>query len=256
MYLEAALDNIMKQLHRVTALTLDIDWAPDWMIEEVASILIEYNVKATWFVTHASPAIDKLRQMPELFELGIHPNCLSGSTHGNTEDEVLSHIKEIVPEAISMRTHGLYQSSNFLMKAARDYGIEIDVSLLLPNTPNIIPHLLKWGGISLCRVPYFWEDDLEMLQTTPSWCLSNAKHSIRGLKIFDFHPVHIVLNTPKISLYEELKSKYPLEQWTSDLVKRNRWVGGGDGTNSFFMDLVGSLKNSGTFIRNLACVEE
>ena len=66
----------MKQLHRVAALTFDIDWAPDWMIEEVASILIEHNVKTTWFVTHASPAIDKLRQMPELFELGIHPNRL------------------------------------------------------------------------------------------------------------------------------------------------------------------------------------
>lgn len=113
------------------AVTFDIDWAPDWIIEEVASILIDNRVKATWFVTHASPAIEKLRQMPDLFELGIHPNCLSGSTQGNTEDEVLSHMKEIVPEAISMRTHGLYQTSNFLMKAVRDYGIEIDVSILL-----------------------------------------------------------------------------------------------------------------------------
>ena len=98
--------------------------------------------------------------------------------------------------------------------------------------PVVIPHLLELGGVSLCRVPYFWEDDIEMFKTTPSWCLSNAKYSIRGLKIFNFHPVHIVLNTPKISLYEELKSKYLLEKWTSDLVKRNRC--GGDGTNSLF----------------------
>lgn len=82
---------IMKQLHSVTALTIDIDWVPDWIIEEVASILIDHNVKATWFVTHASPAVDKLQQMPELFELGMHPNCLPGSTHGDTEDEVQFH---------------------------------------------------------------------------------------------------------------------------------------------------------------------
>ena len=31
-------------------LTLDIDWVPDWMIEKVASILIDHNVGATWFV--------------------------------------------------------------------------------------------------------------------------------------------------------------------------------------------------------------
>ena len=81
--------------------------------------------------------------MPELFELGIHPNCLPGSTRGNTENGVLAHMKEIVPEAVSMRTHGLYQTSNFLRKAARDYGIEINVSLLLPNTPNVIRHISK-----------------------------------------------------------------------------------------------------------------
>lgn len=42
-------------------LTFDLDWAPDWIIEEVVSILIDNCVKSTWFVTHASPAIDKLR---------------------------------------------------------------------------------------------------------------------------------------------------------------------------------------------------
>jgi len=34
------------------ALTLDIDWAPDWMIEKVAEMLLKYGVKATWFATH------------------------------------------------------------------------------------------------------------------------------------------------------------------------------------------------------------
>lgn len=103
-------------------LTLDIDWAPDFVIEQVARIMIENKVKATWFVTHESEAIERLRENDDLFELGIHPNMLSGSTHGKTEDEVLTHVKKIVPGAISMRTHGLYQTSNFIVKAAKEYG--------------------------------------------------------------------------------------------------------------------------------------
>ena len=38
-------------------LTIDLDWAPDWMIEYVANELIRAQVKATWFVTHASHAV-------------------------------------------------------------------------------------------------------------------------------------------------------------------------------------------------------
>ena len=62
------------------ALTFDIDWAPDWAIDLTAGILREREVRATWFVTHESPAVDRLREDSELFELGIHPNFLPGST--------------------------------------------------------------------------------------------------------------------------------------------------------------------------------
>lgn len=115
-------------------LTFDVDWAPDNVIDYVAEILTEHKVKATWFITHESDAINRLSKNSDLFELGIHPNLLNGSTHGKTEDEILKHMKAIVPNAVSMRTHGLYQSTNFLTKAAKEYGILNDVSLFLPKT--------------------------------------------------------------------------------------------------------------------------
>src|SRR4030066_1641297 len=96
-------------------ITIDVDWAPDWMIEYMANVLIKKHVKSTWFVTHISPAIKIIHQRIDLFEIGVHPNCLFGSTHGNNEDEVLRHIKELIPDAITMRTHALYQSTPFLM---------------------------------------------------------------------------------------------------------------------------------------------
>ena len=103
-------------------LTIDVDWSPDCVIDYVANILIEREVKATWFVTHQSEAIERSHKHSTLFELGIHPNMLAGSTHGQNEDEVLAHLCEIVPNAVSMRTHGLYQSSRWLAKAALEYG--------------------------------------------------------------------------------------------------------------------------------------
>lgn len=55
----------MTDLKDTALLTLDIDWAPDFIIDEVVSILVKNNVKATWFITHNSPAIDRLRLFPE-----------------------------------------------------------------------------------------------------------------------------------------------------------------------------------------------
>jgi hypothetical protein len=229
------------------AITLDTDWAPDWMLEEVISILIEKDVKSTWFVTNDSSVLNLIRRESRLFEIGIHPNCLPGSSHGKTEDEVLNHMRQIVPHAISMRTHGLYQSSSFLRLAARRYEIKIDVSLLLPGTQHIEPHILHFGDAKLLRIPFFGEDDLEMLSRNPAWRLSNPKYYCSGLKIFNFHPVHIVLNSPTMDLYNTLKSSRSLSQWTPEFVRSHRWSG--EGTRSLFMDLVHCLKGSGKLIR-------
>src|SRR5688572_22770431 len=54
-------------------LTIDIDWASDEVIADTAALVEEAGVAATWFVTHDTPQIGRLRANP-LFELGIHPN--------------------------------------------------------------------------------------------------------------------------------------------------------------------------------------
>lgn len=78
-------------------LTFDIDWAPDFMIDFVAEGLTQRRVRATWFVTHASPAVEWLREHPDLFELGIHPNFAPGSTQGDSPEAVLRHCLRLEP---------------------------------------------------------------------------------------------------------------------------------------------------------------
>ena len=187
------------------ALTLDIDWAPDWMIEKVAEMLLKYGVKATWFATHRSKVIEELEK-ESLFEIGIHPNLYPDSTHGKTEDEVLLYIRELFPDAISMRTHGLYSNSRFLYKCAK-LGIKIDVSIFIDKGEYLKPFRIYFDdGLSIIRIPFLWEDDIEMNKPSPSWDLSDILQ-FKGIKIFNFHPVHICLNTPNMKVYAQMKEK-------------------------------------------------
>lgn len=190
-------------------LTFDIDWAPDFMIDFVAELLIARQIRATWFITHATPALQRLRQYPHLFELGIHPNFLPGSTHGNTPEAVLAHCTELVPESISVRTHNLVQSTPLLHQIMIQTPITIDVSLFMPHTPHLRPVEYHWNQRTLLRLPFFWEDDMEMTHPAPSWRLSPILSLGNGLKIFNFHPVHLYLNSSDMAPYQSLKQQNP-----------------------------------------------
>ena len=76
----------------------DIDWASDEVIRKVTEQLVEAKIKSTWFVTHDSPILDFFRSRKDLFSLGIHPNFLEGTSHGNSEEEILNNLMTIVPK--------------------------------------------------------------------------------------------------------------------------------------------------------------
>jgi hypothetical protein len=235
---------------RQKIITVDTDWAPDWLIDYTADILLEMNVKSTWFITNESKSISKLMRSKELFELGIHPNMLHGSSHGKSIDEVMAHMKNILPDAISMRTHGLFQSTEFLRSANRDYGIQYDVSLFLPYMRGITPHLLKFQDCSICRIPYFWGDDLEMFAKKPTWDADEIDPNIVGIEIYNFHPIHVYLNTINYSIYHEIKSKYPeSKSWKRDILEK--YKNAGIGPQNMFLELVSKLAGKGTWVREL-----
>lgn len=54
-------------------LTFDIDWAHDEVLNDTIDIVERAGVAATWFVTHDTPVLERLKHNPN-FELGIHPN--------------------------------------------------------------------------------------------------------------------------------------------------------------------------------------
>ena len=192
-------------------------------------------------MTHDSPAIKRLKKNT-LFEIGIHPNFSNYSTQGKNVEDILKKMKSIVPNAKSIRTHGLLQSSEILLKFKK-YGIKNDVSILLHEESFLKPHFSKY--FDLIRLPYYWEDDIEMVNG--DWQNVRKHFSVSGLKIFDFHPIHIFLNSKTMEKYEKVKIKgYPrIEQ---KLISKYR--NEGIGVNSFFEKLISNVCNSKTYTIN------
>ena len=199
-------------------MTFDIDWAPDFVLEYVIDKLKDSNIKSTWFITHDSQIVKKLISEPNI-ECGIHPNFSNGTTQGKNDEDVLKKLKKIVPNAVSIRTHGLLQSSSILLKFNK-YGIKNDVSLFLQEQPNIVPHYSKF--FQLNRIPFFWEDDVEMYgKIEPKKFLKLLK--IKGIKIFNFHPMHIFLNSNNISNYQ--KNKNYINKMDAIKILKNKNIG-------------------------------
>lgn len=187
-------------------ITLDIDWAHDDVISYAIDILEKHNVKATWFVTHSTPVLDRLRANPN-FELGAHPNfnpLLNGGSSENAGGarKVLDALLEIVPEAKSVRSHSLTQSS-ILLDIFKEYGFTHDCNHFIPHESGVILRPWShWNG--LVRVPHLWEDDVEAMVADSNF--SSLLAIKNEIKVFDFHPIHLFLNTEATTRYVDAKS--------------------------------------------------
>ncbi len=225
--------------------TLDVDWAPDWMIEAVAMRLVKAGVRATWFATHDSPAMRQLRHEP-LFEIGLHPNFLPGSSHGATPDAVFGTLRGWFPDATTCRTHSLVMSEPLLAQMACRFGIEIDCSVHLPRTAHVVPHELHLSerGDSLIRLPHVFQDNMHAMSRR-SWTFAGVGLETPGWKVLNFHPVHVILNSADLQRYEALKRSGPLSAITrADLPPIGM---DGPGTGTFFDAVLAELGGQRSF---------
>ena len=69
-------------------LSFDVDWAPDYMLEDLINIL--GKTSATFMITHDSKCV---RQIEENFSIGTHPNLSKGSSQGEGIDECIEFYK-------------------------------------------------------------------------------------------------------------------------------------------------------------------
>lgn len=221
--------------------TLDVDWAPDFVLDEVASIFRTKGVKSTWFFTHASPVVENLRNEKRLFEIGIHPNFLNGSTQGETPEEIMSYLLRVVPEAISMRTHSLVWSSRVLETILEKTNVRVDASLFTPGASFLRPFQQWFKGKYLVRIPTVWSDDYQWQTPEPCWDM-HVLAKIEGLKVICFHPIHIYLNSASGQEYENAKTAMGnLKELRPE--DAEQYIHAGQGTRTFLLNVLDYLSN-------------
>lgn len=188
-------------------ITIDLDWAPDQAIEYTLDMLEKANANATFFVTHQTPLLERIRKNPNM-ELGIHPNfneLLQGTLEDNTKNiySIIEDLLELVPEAKSVRSHSLAGGSIFC-DAFERFGLRYDCNLFVPVSTGI--PLKPWAfRNAIIMVPFMWSD---YLHCSYKWDWDVDKYlNVEGLKVFAFHPIHIVLNTLSLDSYDRKKTK-------------------------------------------------
>jgi hypothetical protein len=149
----------------------------------------------------------------------------------------------MVPGARSMRTHGLYQSTPLLEQVLNRTDITADVSLFLPHARGLRPVEYRWHGKELLRLPYYWDDCYEMERVTPVWDLSPHLTRKQGLKVFNFHPILIFLNSSDLRGYSTLKQS---RQCLSDVsvTEAEHFIHPGHGSRTMFLELVQHLERT------------
>jgi hypothetical protein len=182
-------------------LTFDIEWASEYCIEHVLQIADRFLIKPTFFVTHSSPAVRKAFA-DERVELGIHPNFLPGSSHGDDTDSVIETVLRLAPQATAVRCHR-YIYSEEIGNALTRHGLKIDSNICHHLTGELRPIALDSG---LLRLPVFFEDDIHWTRGL-AWHFDEhaADFFSPGLKILNFHPFFVALNAVDAQFYAQHK---------------------------------------------------
>lgn len=184
-------------------ITFDIDWAADEVLSDSIDLIEKYDVPVTWFVTHNTSLIQRLRNNPK-FKLGIHPNfnfLLEGDDrNGSNAEEVVDNLLNIIPDANALRSHSLAQSE-MLFDIFHKKEISFICNTFIPGNPrlNIFPWKI-WDGMVV--IPHCWQDNVSLRIPTENF----LEFPENSLNVFDFHPIHVFLNTDKLERYEKTRS--------------------------------------------------
>jgi len=219
------------------ALTFDIDWAPDYAIKYCLELLESAGCKATFFTTHSTPVNSEIIHRGH--NLGIHPNFLPGSSQGADVQEVISECLRHAPNAWCMRTHALVQSSPLLHEIFSKFPqIKLDVSLFMHRSNFAHKVTCEFDGVSFERLLYNWEDDAEF----SSFMKNKMPELFFGeLTVFDFHPIHVFLNSTDGREYRRLKSENSHISLSSlDIRIAERYLSKGVGTQSYLKEVLSS----------------
>ncbi|PAB59573.1 polysaccharide deacetylase WbmS family protein [Anaeromicrobium sediminis] len=195
----------------IFSFTVDVDWASEDAIKYCHSILEQHKIRPTYFLTHPSKFLYSLLEGGSI-NAGIHPNFISGSSHGNSYTEVINYCMHLLPNAECFRSHRYYDV-NDITDAFYGLGLRYD-SNLCTRFQKVNPFIHRSG---LIRFPVYFEDGAYLLHEKSLNFNSVEKKlfSSAGLMVINIHPMHMVLNSPNFSYAQKVKNLLSSKEWNS-----------------------------------------
>lgn len=177
-------------------LSFDLEWAPEFVLEDFRDLIASAGVPVTLFCTHRSEMVDRLLSLPAC-EAALHPNLQDA----DDERLALRTLRDAFPGAIGARIHRLYYHSG-LLRLFHEAGLNY-----LSNDLEFLKGGLEpsYDWSELVRLPIYWEDDVHCTLQYDRFDLGSLHLENHGLKVFNFHPVHLYLNTDRMQRYLALK---------------------------------------------------
>jgi hypothetical protein len=179
--------------------------------------------------------------------------CLAGTPHeqaphpllewGTDFEKELSLMRETFPEAKGWRAHSCAFSHNlaiWLCKHRYEYVSTHDQF----GQAGIAPFRVTWG---IWQLPIYYMDTLDISAERFGGGPRRApfkpeliRHALESsdLHVFDFHPIHIMLNSPDADYYFSKRDRFRV----GDLIEELRFPGYGAG--SFFSELCRDIERA------------
>jgi hypothetical protein len=223
-------------------ITLDMDWASDEVAGPVAEMMRRRGVKATFFATNHSRLLSGLDG--EQFEVGLHPNF--NNCAGDFRAP-LEGLKRLYPRARGARSHSLFVSSHILQLYV-EHGLNYESNIFLFEHEGLRPVLRFEGFVS---IPFCWSDDKHISLQRP-FTLDALGLETPGLKVLNFHPMHVFMNTSSDAHYESYKRHYQEPDRLAEFVNRRS-----PGVGTLFGALLEHLEETGrrTYTMGEVCDE-
>ena len=219
---------------------MDTDWCTESVLQFALDLFQKHSIKCTIFAT-GDYACLKNNEI-ENIEVGLHPNFNFFAV--DAYETELVRIQAIYPHAAGVSSHAML-SSTLLLDMFKKYNLKYDRNILRYLDSEAKP-FYHFNG--LLRLSIFWEDDI-WFKTSPMPVFSPELELLRMDRyIFNFHPIHLFLNTKSLIHYDSFKP------FQLNIKKLETFVNREYGTYSYFLDLVKYIRKNSLhtgFLREL-----
>lgn len=171
-------------------LSFDTDWQDGEVLQFTLDLLKKFEIKATFFCTN------KTKVKISGHEIAIHPNFSKKDIK-----RALADLKKNFPQAKGLRSHGIL-TGNEIIQASQEKKLLYESNYLMYLQKDIRPFKVY----QIWELPIYYMDFYHLaIEKEPQFNLKYLKLNQPGLKIFDFHPIHVYLNTNSTKHYLRYK---------------------------------------------------